>query len=556
MNEIAAIVRLRWLLTLSALRRSVLQTVGFALALTMGVGAVVVMIVLAVLLGMPRPASHAYFLLGLNSVIVMIGSIGMLFAIVIQLMLIGEGSAMTPQRFELYGIGDSRLQWALLAAGLSGPVSIIAAAALVALAFIYRQLGWIVVLVGIVSALFVVITTVCCAKMVLSLVTTLVTTVRGKTLFYLVVIVLFIAPLQLSSLLPTGAVAADDVPASNPLDTGDIPYAGSARLLSFTPFGAAFRLPFDVATGAWAPLLIHLAILAATWTICFRVSTWCLGRQRLTRGADTSSKVKAGLGDFSHMPDSVSGAVSARLFTYLKRDPRQAMLFVMPIILVAACLVQSRAMGGSFMAWQSLTWLGVFMMMVEGNGIAYDGTGFAMEVICGVRGGDDRLGRVRVLAAFAVIYLFVLAVLLFAITGDWRTQAGIAMGLGCLAVGIGVAFASLGLAEIVSTVLLYPAPDIDRPFSSPQGRAVAQGVFPFVHMFGTVLVMLPAGIVALVTLVMHTFGAPGATMAIAVAALVNGTGALALGTWLGGKLLDARAVGILGTLDEFASLQK
>lgn len=36
----------------------------------------------------------------------------------------------------------------------------------------------------------------------------------------------------------------------------------------------------------------------------------------------------------------------------------------------------------------------------------------------------------------------------------------------------------------------------------------------------------------------------------------NGAGVLALGTWLGGKLLDARAVGILGTLEEFASLQK
>lgn len=68
--------------------------------------------------------------------------------------------------------------------------------------------------------------------------------------------------------------------------------------------------------------------------------------------------------------------------------------------------------------------------MVEGNGLAYDGTGFAMEVISGVRGVDDRLGRIRVLVGFVVIYMLALAVALFAFTGDWRTPEGVAMGTG------------------------------------------------------------------------------------------------------------------------------
>ena len=118
-------------------------------------------------------------------------------------------------------------------------------------------------------------------------------------------------------------------------------------------------------------------------------------------------------------------------------------------------------------------------------------------------------------------------------------------------------FAALGLAQVLSTVLLYPVPSIDRPFSSPQGRAAAQGLFPFAHMFGTVLVMLPTGIAALVALLAPHAAHPFAALAaVAAVALANGAGALALGTWLGGKLLDARAVRILGTLGEFASLQK
>lgn len=36
------------------------------------------------------------------------------------------------------------------------------------------------------------------------------------------------------------------------------------------------------------------------------------------------------------------------------------------------------------------------MSVVESNGLAYDGRGFTMEVIAGVRGRTDRIGRVRV----------------------------------------------------------------------------------------------------------------------------------------------------------------
>ena len=38
--------------------------------------------------------------------------------------------------------------------------------------------------------------------------------------------------------------------------------------------------------------------------------------------------------------------------------------------------------------------------------------------------------------------------------------------------------------------------------------------------------------------------------------LLNGVGFLALGSWLGGKLMDARMLSIVSTLDSFASLQK
>lgn len=38
--------------------------------------------------------------------------------------------------------------------------------------------------------------------------------------------------------------------------------------------------------------------------------------------------------------------------------------------------------------------------------------------------------------------------------------------------------------------------------------------------------------------------------------LINGLAVLFLGSWLGGKLMDARMTKILSTLDDFASLQQ
>ena len=186
------------------------------------------------------------------------------------------------------------------------------------------------------------------------------------------------------------------------------------------------------------------------------------------------------------------------------------------------------------------------MSIVESNGLAYDGRGFTMEVIAGVRGWADRLGRVRVYVGIMVVYmalLYVGCVVIVGVTaGRWAQPDDLIIGLFFLAVGLGVGFSGLGVAEITSCVLMYPVASMDKPFSSPQGRAMAQGFFPFVYMLGSMLLMLPTGIAG--------------WLVIIPVALANGIGVLALGTWLGGKLLEARILSIVSTLDSFASLQK
>lgn len=105
----------------------------------------------------------------------------------------------------------------------------------------------------------------------------------------------------------------------------------------------------------------------------------------------------------------------------------------------------------------------------------------------------DRWGRTRVYLAYLAIFYVLCALLTYALTGDWRTPAGVMRGITCTVVGFGVVLISLGSAEFFSTFLMYPVPSIRKPFSSPQGRAMAQGLFPFAFMLATCVMALPTG---------------------------------------------------------------
>lgn len=411
----------------------------------------------------------------------------------------------------------------------------------------YRAMGPAVVIAELVAAPLAVITMMSISKMLIALSTTLVTSKRGKSTFYIVIVLLFVVICQLPNILVNSGIAFGLDPSA---------WSATAAVMAWTPFGAVFQLPFDVLSGAWLPALARIAILVVTWVVCFAVCTWCLRRERLTVGVAGQSATVKGVGAFSWMPDSTSGAISARVLTYLKRDPRQVMIFAMPVLFIIIFAFQAH--GIHAIVWQSMIWCGWLMSIVESNGLAYDGRGFTMEVIAGVRGWADRLGRVRVYVGIMVIYmalLYVGCIVIVGVTaGRWAQPDDLIIGLFFLAVGLGVGFSSLGVAEITSCVLMYPVASMDKPFSSPQGRAMAQGFFPFVYMLGSMLLMLPTGIAAIVLLVIHA-GIVGWLVIIPVA-LANGIGVLALGTWLGGKLLEARILSIVSTLDSFASLQK
>lgn len=264
MEVALTMVRLRWALTLATLRKSTWQTIGYVLGIIFGIGALVGVGALAWFLGGPvfDMAGHhipAGWMYGVLHVAVMYGSTFAGFIILfIQLMLVGDGSTMAPHRFALYGIPDRKLQLGMLLGGLSGLPAICGTLALMLWSLAYRWMSVGMVVMQLIAAPLAIITMMSLAKLVISASTTLVRSKHGKNAFYLIAMIVFIVLCQLPNIIdnPADSGSLYDFPSLTDLSVADA--------LSWTPFGAAFQLPYDLLTGNPFLFVARLAILAVT----------------------------------------------------------------------------------------------------------------------------------------------------------------------------------------------------------------------------------------------------------------------------------------------------
>ncbi|RYQ40670.1 transporter [Bifidobacterium pseudolongum subsp. globosum] len=532
------LVRLRWALTNAALKTSPWQIVAYVLAYLLAAGTVVGTGVLAFAVG--HGMAHDVWPY-LPVIMPLAGTAGILFMALLQAMFIGENSTMSMDKFAPYGIPDRTLQLGLLLAGLTGIPAITALVSFMLWAMAYRGFGAAAVASQLVAAPLIVLTAMCVSKALLAVADIITDSQAGKNIFYVVVIMLFVALAQMPNILminEASVEAASLIPV--------------ARVFGWLPLGAPFMLPFDAANGQWLFWVLHVLCALALCAVCFLVSQWCLHWQRTHSSDAVRAKAARGLGLFSRMPDSPSGAISARLGSLLRRDARQSMMYIMPLFFVVIFALENKDIG-SWFVWMGVLLGGMFMSLTESNGLAYDGQGFVMEVIAGTRAIDDRTGRVRIYLIIDTVYIALLSVITFIITGDWSSPSGLAGAFTFIAASWGWAVASLGVAEMFNCSVLYPVPSMAKPFTNPQGRGAAQAFLPFLYMLASLASILPTAIVAIV---IFATGNGAAYPWIIPVALANGVVFLCLGTWLGAKLLRTRMLKVVQTLDSFAALQQ
>ncbi|HMO10466.1 MAG TPA: hypothetical protein PKB06_02935, partial [Actinotalea sp.] len=111
--------------------------------------------------------------------------------------------------------------------------------------------------------------------------------------------------------------------------------------LGWTPLGAAWAVPADVAAGSWGSAGARLAILVPTIAVLAAAWDRALARALVrppSSGPRGGTSVK-GLGWFARLPDSPAGAVAARSVTYWFRDPRYSVAIAavpfMPLVMWA-----------------------------------------------------------------------------------------------------------------------------------------------------------------------------------------------------------------------------
>jgi hypothetical protein len=310
---------------------------------------------------------------------------------------------------------------------------------------------------------------------------------RSRDLLYVVLLLGLIGISWTPSLLGRGAFG---------LTMGWETIESLGSLAGWTPMGWAWALPADLAAGqfglAGLRLALALVLLAAmTWG-------WSqqLGRALISplpsAGGGASTVSSPWLDRL--FPASPAGAIAARSVRYLRRDPRR---FVSVLVVMATpffVVFMNMARDGNpapeylWLVVALATWLSGLGVLQD---TAMDGSALWLHAVSGIRGFEDRLGRLMANCVLYGVTFVITMVVGSALLGAWSFFP-LAFGL-----GLGALIANQGMSLLISSFLNGTAPPPGtNPFaSSPKGQGAAF-LGTLLQMTGsTILLLLAAGVV-------------------------------------------------------------
>ena len=520
---VATLVRLRFLLLFNTLRRNVWQLIAAILGALYGLG--ILVLIVAALVGLSFTPLET-----IRTVIVLAGSATTIGWILIPLLTTGLDQTVDPARLATFPIPRDQLLLAIAVSGVLGVPGIVTSIAALATVVAWWQYP-LAMIAAVVGAALGVLTCVIGSRMLGALATRVGTGRRAREARWVLVFIplILLGPIlfglgqliaQFQDVLPT-----------------------IARVLGYTPVGAAWALPGAVAAGEWATAGLVLLIALATLVVFTVVWRWALARAlELPPVSTQASPRRAGLGLFGFFPGTVWGAVAARALTYWMRDPRYSQSLI-SVPLVPALIFFS---AGAIDSLGVLLWVGpiiaVLLSMSIYTDISYDNTAFALHLQKGVRGVDDRLGRVVALALFAVPVSLAITVASVAVVGQWDWLVGL------IAVTIGVLLSGFAVSSVLSGWTTFPVPvPGESPFKSRPGGGF--GLLLSTLVSWTILGALVLPELALAIIGFATGNALFAWLALVVALGIGGA-VCVVGIRWGGRIVDARGPQLLVQLQE------
>jgi ABC-2 type transport system permease protein len=331
-----------------------------------------------------------------------------------------------------------------------------------------------------------------------------------------------------------------------------------ADVVAWTPLGAPYVLPYDVAAGRWDLAGARLAITVGTISL---LAWWWLRTlesamlDTSSGGATRAAKGRAGGAVGALVPAVLRlgragpfAAIMARESRFWWRDGRRRAALVS--ILVASAVIpvalsfgagQGRpvpvgglsALGFSF----AITMAGTMGGLLLGNQFGYDGSAYAGHLLSRVPGSTELRARAAALAVVAVpVQIAVVGAV--AVLGD---QVGyLPAGLGMLAASFGAAVAA---AALLSVLAAYPMPENANPFAMNSGSGSVKGLLSLFALLGTLVFCLPMVLAAYLV----GSSVEGSWVLLPVG-LGYGVGTAWLGTYIAGDRIDRRGPELLAAV--------
>lgn len=447
--------------------------------------------------------------------------------------LIGTADPLAPERFSLLPVRVAQLRRGLLAASLLEPWG-----AAAVLAVTIALILWSTSVAALVAAALLLpvaaLTVLLVTRVVADLLARQLASRRARDLMAML---LLVATAGVAIGMQSITAAIDELD-----DIGPV-VADAARIVAWTPLGAVFDVPRAAAAGAWAEAAAKLAIALATVALCW----WAWGRllaERLThpivlRGG---GRVREGRVLDRLLPATPVGAIAARSIRYRRRDVRHLMNVIAVLMLPA--LVAGLQLAAGEPPPDAVALLPALMGFAAASmlqiDVAYDSSAFAWHLLAGVRGADDRAGRLLGISVVLMPALLLTAVLATWASGRWELlPASLAAAVGPFGLVAG------GLLWL-GAHLPGEAP---APGSNPLGRGSSGGVQALAGAALSLPLLLISGAPFLVPAIAALW-IPWLGWVALVAALLVGGLAAWLGIRLGGAALDRRGPELLAQVSK------
>jgi ABC-2 type transport system permease protein len=509
---VATLVRLRFLVLKNTLSRSPWQIVAVVIGALYGLGLLFGIVAGLVALSF-APLEVT------TQVLIIAGSVLVLGWVVIPLVFSGIEQTLEPARLVQFPIPLPKL---LLGLGLSGILGVpglvttVAALAITISWIRYPAAAIAAAVCGLVGA----VTCVLLSRAVAALGSGLASKRRFREVSGTIVLI----PLILAGPIIIGVTGG-----LSSLDSDTFPRV--ARVLGWTPLGAPWAVPADIAVGDWLPALakfvIALAFLAIVIVVWYRAFA-----SALVNPPQQANKLRGAgkIGLFGVLPATPRGAVMARSLTYWVRDPRYLRQLISVPILFAVFWLVSSFNENYILLYLTGPFIAFSLALVIFADISYDGTAFATHLANGVRGVDDRWGRVAALLSFGLPATVLGAVGSVVISKEWPFLPAI-LGLSLGLLFSGMAVVSVSSARFVITV---PAAG-DSPFKSNAGGSIGQAGISFAVMGMLLLFTLPEIVLTIIAFVTGDIVFGYAALAVGV---ILGLVLVFVGIRVGGRTLD------------------